>query len=252
MPGRRPGAALTRKRKVSNRVWAVCDPMRRTSSHPTPAFLSTTICSRDRSPTRRRPSGGSRTGPTWSLSPTAIEWSCSVPPPPGCRVPAAGNARACGRRGPTPASQFRASANSISTPTRPGSSSTRCRACPSRKPATRRSRVRAFLRWPGRWASCSPPSARARAPRRRVKPGSRCTAHRGRSAAGHYSFHALKRSPKRIDGAMSCLARRGQAALVGEDHRVDAVTCAELGEDPPDVGLDRGLLDDELGCDLAV
>ena len=42
-----------------------------------------------------------------------------------------------------------------------------------------------------------------------------------------------------------------QPALVGEDHRLDPVAQAELHQDALDVRLDRRLLDDELGRDLA-
>jgi RND superfamily putative drug exporter len=45
---------------------------------------------------------------------------------------------------------------------------------------------------------------------------------------------------------------RDEAARVGEDHRLDAVARADLREDALDVGLDRRLLDDELGGDLPV
>jgi drug/metabolite transporter (DMT)-like permease len=43
-----------------------------------------------------------------------------------------------------------------------------------------------------------------------------------------------------------------EPALVGEDHRLHAVPGPELGKDALDVGLDRGLLDDERGGDLRV
>jgi drug/metabolite transporter (DMT)-like permease len=43
-----------------------------------------------------------------------------------------------------------------------------------------------------------------------------------------------------------------QPALVGEDHGLHAVPGAEFGQDALDVGLDRGLLDDERGGDLRV
>jgi hypothetical protein len=58
-----------------------------------------------------------------------------------------------------------------------------------------------------------------------------------------------------IGGEMTVLARalailhRGRLTvhpkLIGEDHRLHPVARAELGEDSLDVGLDRGLLDDE-------
>jgi hypothetical protein len=40
--------------------------------------------------------------------------------------------------------------------------------------------------------------------------------------------------------------------FVGEDHGLDAVADAELGEDALGVRLDGGFLDDERGGDLAV
>jgi hypothetical protein len=43
-----------------------------------------------------------------------------------------------------------------------------------------------------------------------------------------------------------------EAALVGDDHRLHPVAGADLREDPLDVRLDGGLLDDELGGDLRV
>src|ERR1700733_10639257 len=43
-----------------------------------------------------------------------------------------------------------------------------------------------------------------------------------------------------------------EAGLVGEHHRLDAVTEAELGQDPADVHLDRSLGQVEVGGDLAV
>src|SRR5262249_26576212 len=46
-------------------------------------------------------------------------------------------------------------------------------------------------------------------------------------------------------------AGRGEPALVGEDHRLHAVPEVELHEDALDVRLDRRLLDDEGGRDLA-
>src|SRR5919201_3231969 len=52
--------------------------------------------------------------------------------------------------------------------------------------------------------------------------------------------------------ALGWRARLRQAALVGEDHRLDPVACTDLHEDALDVGLDRRFLDDESGCDLAV
>jgi drug/metabolite transporter (DMT)-like permease len=47
-------------------------------------------------------------------------------------------------------------------------------------------------------------------------------------------------------------AGHGEPALVGDDHRLHAVPGAKLREDPLDVRLDGGLLDDELGGDLGI
>src|SRR5688572_456005 len=46
--------------------------------------------------------------------------------------------------------------------------------------------------------------------------------------------------------------RGREAALIGENHGLDAVAEAELSEDPLDVRLDRRLLDDQRGGDLSV
>src|SRR5262245_16664227 len=46
--------------------------------------------------------------------------------------------------------------------------------------------------------------------------------------------------------------RAGDAQVVGEDHRLDAVAGADLGEYPADVGLHGRLGQDEAFGDLAV
>src|SRR5215475_15922895 len=43
-----------------------------------------------------------------------------------------------------------------------------------------------------------------------------------------------------------------QPGLVGEDHGLDAVAEVELSQDPFQVGLDRRLLDEQVGGDLGI
>ena len=47
-------------------------------------------------------------------------------------------------------------------------------------------------------------------------------------------------------------ARLDQAGLVGEDHRLDPVAQAELGQDPADMRLHGGLGDEQPAGDLGV
>lgn len=43
-----------------------------------------------------------------------------------------------------------------------------------------------------------------------------------------------------------------ETAYVGENHCLDSVAEAELGQDACDVGLDRGLAEVQLGADLGI
>jgi hypothetical protein len=56
----------------------------------------------------------------------------------------------------------------------------------------------------------------------------------------------------RLRRSAMALARGDQTALVGGHHHLGAVAEVELGEDPPDVGLDRLLGDDQVAGDLGV
>src|SRR5918996_2233465 len=62
----------------------------------------------------------------------------------------------------------------------------------------------------------------------------------------------LDDSRKALGGVLMLCARPGEAALVGEDDRLDAVAGAQLGENPLHVRLDGGLLDHQRLDDLAV
>ena len=48
------------------------------------------------------------------------------------------------------------------------------------------------------------------------------------------------------------MAGADEASLIGEDHRLDPVAQAELGQDPADVGLDRAFAEIEPGGDAPV
>ena len=50
----------------------------------------------------------------------------------------------------------------------------------------------------------------------------------------------------------SVLSRRDEAGFVGVDHGLDAVAQAELAEQVSDVGLDRGLGQEQGGGDFGV
>lgn len=54
------------------------------------------------------------------------------------------------------------------------------------------------------------------------------------------------------DARDEALNRPGESQVVGEDDGLDPVPCADLGEDPPDVGLHRRLRQREPLRDLAV
>src|SRR5467141_2641145 len=76
---------------------------------------------------------------------------------------------------------------------------------------------------------------------------SQCRHLTGRSLGPLFGGAAL-----RLVGEGLVCARLDQPDLVGEDHRLDAVTQSELVEHVGDVGLDRGLADFEFASNLRV
>jgi hypothetical protein len=62
----------------------------------------------------------------------------------------------------------------------------------------------------------------------------------------------VRRHDAGVVGGIANLCLVARAGLVGGHHGLDPVTRVELGEDPGDVGADRGLAHDQEAGDLGV